>query len=252
MGYLNKGLPPPRVQPNAAGPAEGGSSPVPGSGSFKGGGSFRSTGGSFRKARLALSFASDGAEKSERTTAESSESPVSTRRLGRQSTKKLGGEEGDEPQAPKRRGSIATARLMATARRGSVAPGRRSSVASLKRGSIASAADDDGSGSLTLEELRAAMRAQTELSDSEIDELFIASDRNQDGSLTLMEAMRGFKSLQKEGKLTVLAEPVPASATDLARATCSSAAASSLSQPKPPPPAAAPPVSRRRRRIDDD
>lgn len=147
MGYLNKGLPPPRVQPNAAGPAEGDSSPVPGSGSFKGGGSFRSTGGSFRKSRLAISFASNGAETSERTTAESSESPVSTRRLGRQSTKKLGGEEGDEPQAPKRRGSITTSRLMATARRGSVAPGRRSSVASLKRCSIASAADDEGSSS---------------------------------------------------------------------------------------------------------
>ena len=142
MGYLNKGLPPPRVQPNAAGPAEGDSSPVPGSGSFKGGGSFRSTGGSFRKSRLAISFASNGAETSERTTPRAAK--ALSRRGGSQAVYQEAGRRGGRRAAGS--GSAAApspARLAATAREA-----RWHLTAQLRglarRCSIASAADDEG------------------------------------------------------------------------------------------------------------
>ena len=38
----------------------------------------------------------------------------------------------------------------------------------------------------------------------EIGELFDACDKNGDGTLTMLEAMRGFKALQKEGRLAML------------------------------------------------
>ena len=71
-------------------------------------------------------------------------------------------------------------------------------------GKLFQEADVDGSGSLTREELAEAMRAKTSLSDAELDEFFAVTDRNGDGKLTALEAIKGFKTLQKEGKLTSL------------------------------------------------
>ena len=70
--------------------------------------------------------------------------------------------------------------------------------------------DVDGSGSLTREELAVAMKARTNLSDAELDEFFAVTDRNGDGKLTALEAIKGFKTLHKEGKLTSLMADVEA------------------------------------------
>ena len=54
------------------------------------------------------------------------------------------------------------------------------------------------------------MKARTNLSDAELDEFFAVTDRNGDGKLTALEAIKGFKTLHKEGKLTSLMADVEA------------------------------------------
>ena len=84
-------------------------------------------------------------------------------------------------------------------------PVRRATKHQTKLAQIFSEADADGSGALTREEITKALKAKTSLSPSEIDEFFSVCDRNHDGTLTMMEAMRGFKALQRDGKLSELA-----------------------------------------------
>ena len=84
-------------------------------------------------------------------------------------------------------------------------PVKRATKHQTKLAQIFSEFDADGSRALTRDEITSALKAKTSLAQSEIDEFFSVCDRNQDGSLTMMEAMRGFKALQKEGKLSELA-----------------------------------------------
>lgn len=56
-------------------------------------------------------------------------------------------------------------------------------------------ADADGSGQLTLEELREALRAQSKLSEDAIDALFVASDVGGDGTLSLLDFVRGCRAV---------------------------------------------------------
>lgn len=83
-------------------------------------------------------------------------------------------------------------------------PVKRATMHQTKLAQIFSDADADGSGALTREEITKALKAKTNLSSSEIDEFFSVCDRNHDGTLTMMEAMRGFKALQRNGKLSEL------------------------------------------------
>ena len=105
--------------------------------------------------------------------------------------------------------------------------------------------DTDGSGSLTLDELRTAMMAKTRLSDDEIGELFDACDKNGDGTLTMLEAMRGLKALQKEGRLAML--PLEEAGGQSEAMQGGTAIEVQQAVPMAPPVAA-----RRRRRVDDD
>ena len=102
--------------------------------------------------------------------------------------------------------------------------------------------DTDGSGSLTLDELRTAMMAKTRLSHDEIGELFDACDKNGDGTLTMLEAMRGFKALQKEGRLAML----PLEEAGGPSEAMQGGKAIEVQQAVPPV------AARRRRRVDDD
>jgi len=65
------------------------------------------------------------------------------------------------------------------------------------------AADADGSGTLTKEELTNAMKAKTDM--AEIEAFFAECDVNEDGMLTMIEAAKGFKKVMKAGKLGSLA-----------------------------------------------
>ena len=67
------------------------------------------------------------------------------------------------------------------------------------------AADADGSGTLTKEELTNAMKAKTDMSEAEIEAFFAECDVNEDGMLTMIEAAKGFKKVMKAGKLGSLA-----------------------------------------------
>ena len=55
-------------------------------------------------------------------------------------------------------------------------------------------ADEDDSGSLSLRELRVALRTQSKMRDPAIDALFAACDTSGDGVVTLLEFLRGYKT----------------------------------------------------------
>ena len=55
--------------------------------------------------------------------------------------------------------------------------------------------DVDGSGSISLHELRVALRGKSSMSDQAIDELFAACDLSGDGQMSLLEFLKGSKKL---------------------------------------------------------